>query len=174
MIRFELQRKFSIQFSQKNLNEEDDGLDIPNYIINQDIYQQVKDHMEKQAHMQHDFWKEFLSGKSNMLNLMNISLKVRNQKKIIKKLWNNLLRSRPATFLSPLIVYGTYSSLINNDPVEGDKCMEQSQEDAKRLRRYFKMDELNNQTIFSDKTVKLTYKGGKFPLEWKPWKNLRD
>jgi len=69
------------------------------------------------------------------------------------------LKDRPLSYLSPLVVYGMYSSLVNNDSIAGGKLLEQSHEDSKRMKRILKADELTNETIFSDKTVKVTMSG---------------
>ena len=130
MIRFELQKKLTEQFSHKQ------GLNIESYIINNELHREMKDSMEKQAKIQQEFWKEFLLNNPNMMNLMKISLEVESQKMIVKELFHKLLKIRPVSFLSPLIVYGMYSSLINNDSIEGEKYIEQSQEEAKRMRRF--------------------------------------
>jgi len=155
MIRLELQKKLTSQFSQKTEN----GLNASDYIINHELYEQVKRSIETQTRLQLDFWKEFLSNKPKMLSLMSVALDVSHQRQAVQKLWKTLLKIRSKSFLSPLVVYGMYSSLINNDPVEGGKCLEQSQEDAKKLVKSFRTNELNNQTIFSDRTIKITMSG---------------
>jgi len=166
MIRYELQKKLSLQFSRNHSETQEQGqcLNVYNYILNKDLHEQVKNSIERQARIQSSFWKEFLQSKPSMLRLMNIALEVNSQKQVVKKQWNNLLKIRPLSFLSPLILYGMYSSLINNDSIEGERYIEQSHEDAKRLRRFLKMNELNNDTVFSDKTVTITMSGLKSKL----------
>jgi len=155
LIHLELQKKLKVQFSQKTK----DGLDIHSYIANQELHEEMKKNIEKQTETQLRFWNEFMSNKPNMLKLLNFAFEVQDQKTKIKKIWNNLVKIRPPSFLSPTLIYGMYSSLINNNPVEGGKYMKQSQEDMKRINKAFSIDELNNQTIFSDKVVKITMSG---------------
>jgi len=164
MIRLDLQKKLALQFSQKSAASEQEGLNVHDFIINQDLHQKVKNSIEKQCKMQVGFWKEFLLSKPDMLNLLNTALKINNQKKVVKRIWSDLLKTRPSSFLSPLMVYGMYSSLVNNDSVEAEKYIEQSHEDAKRLRKFFKADEFTNHTVFSDKTVKVIMSGLKSKL----------
>ena len=159
-IRFLLQRKLSLQFSEKTMaTTTSKGLNIDNYISNQDLKKKFKNAVEKQVQLQISFWKDFLVNKPDMLQLMKGASEVDKQKKIIKKLWANLLRQRPYTFLSPLIVYGMYASLVNNDSGEGEKYIEQYHEDSKRFKKIMKIDELNNATAFCDKTIRLTMSG---------------
>jgi len=160
MLRFELQNKLMAMFSEKAGDDHiNGGLNVYSYMINQELLDQLKINIGKQAEMQIDFWKEFLSRKPNMLNLMNIALKVNSQKHIVKRSWSNLSKVRAKFFLSPLVVYGKYSSLISNNPVEGEKFLERAKEDMKRLSKFFKGDELSNHTIFSDKSIKITMSG---------------
>jgi len=156
MIRFELQKKLKLQFSQKT---EGEGLNVHSYIMNQELHEQIKAQIEKQTEMQLSFWKEFLASNSDMLNLLNIALGVNRQREVVKKLWHDLVAIRPLPFLSPLVIYGMYSSLINNDSITGEKYIEQSQEDGNRMSRFLKAGELNNQTIFSDKSFQVTMSG---------------
>ena len=156
MIRLELQKRLMIQSSQKT---EEEGLNVCHYVVSQELYKEMKDCIEKQTKLQLNFWKEFLSRHPKMLNLMKIALEVNNQRISIRKQWNNLLKIRSKSFLSPLIVYGMYSSLINNNPIEGENSLKQSQEDVQKLRKSFHVNELNNQTIFSDKTVQIIMSG---------------
>ena len=160
MIRLELQKKLMVQASQKAEDEQaSDGLNVSNYIVNQELHEEMKNSIKEQTKLQINFWNEFLSSRSDMLKLLNLALKVDDQKRAVKKLWNNLLKIRSKSFLPPLIVYGMYSSLINNNPMEGEKYLERSREDLKKLKKTFKMNELSNQTIFSEKTVQIIMSG---------------
>jgi len=154
-IRFELQRKIKFQSAEKM----GEGLNTYNYELNQEIHEQIKGHIQTQTDMQIKFWKEFLSNKPNLMNLANIAFQVKIQRQIVKRLWSQFLKIRAASFLSPLEVYGMYSSLINNDSVEGEKYLEQSREDTKRMKSHLKADELSNETMFSDKTIRITMSG---------------
>jgi len=154
-IRFELQKRLRAEFSQK-IGE---GLNISSYITNQELLEEMKKSIEKQAEMQLSFWKEFMSSQPKMLNLMKIAFKVQEQRIIIKKIWNSLVKIRPVSFISPLTVYGMYSSFINNNPIEGEKYLEQSREDMKKMDKAFKADELNHETIFSNQAIRTTISG---------------
>jgi len=157
LLRVDLQRRLALQFS-------DQGLNIENYIINQEVSNQFKREIDKQVNFQLEFWKGFVAIKPHMLRLLKISWRVNRQKGIVRKLWGNLLKIRPNTLIGPMIVYGMYASLANNNTIEGEKYLEYSNEETKRLRKVMKVDELNNNTLFYEKTVQITMSGLKSKL----------
>jgi len=160
MLRFELQKKLMVQFSQIAEDERmNEGLNVYNYIINQEVLEKLKESIGKQTEMQINFWKEFLARRPSMLILLKIALKVNKQRVIVKKDWSNTTKTRDKSFLSPLAIFGKYSSLINNNPIDGEKYLSRFQEESKKLAKLLKGNELDNQTLFSDKTVQITMSG---------------
>lgn len=100
-------------------------LDVQNFIRLQEIFSKLKVEMLKQLGPQIKFWKDFQNSEPDLQSLMNLALQVRKQAHLMKKIWQHSHLFIEAGFIKPLVIYGYYLSLIENDLSNGLKCLQE-------------------------------------------------
>ena len=159
LIRFELQKKTLKQYSQRE--GEKQSLDLLFYVQITNLNNQLKQQIKRQIRKQVEFWENFVSSKPDMGILTDLALKVDEEKKDILKTWKEMTRIRPSTFYIPPLVYGMYTSMVNNNIMEGEKFIERYQNDILNCNKQLEVDDLNNDTIMAEDTVRITMSGSR-------------
>ena len=160
LIRFELQKKNFLEYSQKG-ESTNQSLNLLHYVQVNSLNDQLKKQVKHQIRKQLEFWENFSSNKPDMGTLTELATTIDQEKKDVHKIWEELAKTRPSTFYSPPLVYGMYISLANNDAVEGEKFLKDYHTEIQKTKRLMEVDDLNNDTMMAEDTVQISMSGSR-------------
>ena len=156
-LKLELQIKILTKYGSMAHHQEDrNSLDLQKYITMNSAYQQLRDKIEKQLTYQSMFWEHFTSLEPDFLQLIHYSKNCHEKKVEVEKEWQHFENQREIEFISPLLLYGIYSSIANNDALKEDQYLEKYYRTAERIRDQLQADEFTNKTLFSEENFVVT------------------
>jgi len=167
LIRFDLQKKLYMEYSNQGQDESaggGPGLNILQFVRTNKRFENIKMRMKKQVKIQLDFWQNYLASKPDMGELVELALKVNGIKNAIKEDWKELLKLKSSHFIYPYLVYGMYISLANNDAIEGEKFTDAYSKEYAKYGKISQIDEMNNKTLFCENTVQISMSGSRTKL----------
>ena len=159
-IRFKLQKRLLFEYSNHGQdNKQSQGLNLLLYMKNNARNDILKETIKRQVKTQLKFWHEFLLATPDMAVLEQLATKASLRKQQIQKQWRDLISVKSPAFLSPYLIYGMYMSLVNNNSIEGEKYTELYHTVNGKWRKALQLDDLNNDTLFCDDTVRVSMSG---------------